>query len=115
MITETDGYLSLIEYLTEHLALFAPGPKATGNELSIKEFIENQMGDNLMALFAHHQEFDSDLRLQIIQEADMVVADLLEVLSNRQQQRITNEQQTFICDFVALLKNMFDAQIHAKG
>ena len=112
MITESEGYHSLIEYLTEHLALFAPGPAASGDEISIKEFIETEMGTNLLTLFKQHDDIDGELRFQIIQEADLVVADLLEVLCNRQEQAITAEQQTFITDFIALLKNMFDAKVH---
>ena len=113
MITESEGYQSLIEFLTEHLALFSPGPEAKPEETNIREFIETEMGNHLLKLFDQHEDIDLKLRFQIIEEADLVVADLLEVLSNRQNQAINQKQQQFLSDFIGLVKNMFDAQIHS--
>ena len=108
MIVNTEGYHALIEYLTEHLAIFANQQGDTGEE-TVEDIVTDLIASNLMAVFAQNPELDADVRFTLLREADAVVADLGEVLAGAWVQKATNEQVMFLDDYIGLIKNLFDS------
>ena len=108
MITQSDGYSALIEYLTENLSLFEQEPKGCDNGTTIKVFIQYQMTEQLVALFVQNKALLPEEKMYIIDEFEMVTQDLFEVFGRNLEHHIDDNQQHFIIDFVGLLKNLFD-------
>jgi hypothetical protein len=110
MVTNAEGYNDLILFLTEHLAIFGEqGPAVT--ELTIADYVTERVAESVMAVCQQHPQLDSDHRFSIIRESDSVVNDLEEVLSSVWHHQPTQEQCSFIDDFVGLIKNLFDSAI----
>ncbi|MFQ2243564.1 DUF3802 family protein [Aeromonas enteropelogenes] len=110
MVVESDGYISLIEYLVERLGLFETQQQSEGGE-TIEDLVSGRVASNLMAICEQHPELDPKVRFVIMQEADAVVADLEEVLSAVWLRAPTLEQQAFLEEFIDLIKNLFDSAI----
>ncbi|MCP3699214.1 DUF3802 family protein [Aliivibrio sp. S4TY2] len=108
MIVNTEGYHSLIEYLTENLAIFANQQGDTGEE-TVEDIVTDLVASNLMTVFAQNPELESEVRFTLLREADAVVADLGEVLASAWVQKATNEQVMFLDDYIGLIKNLFDS------
>ncbi|RYU68762.1 DUF3802 family protein [Aliivibrio finisterrensis] len=108
MIVNTEGYHSLIEYLTESLAIFANQQGDTGEE-TVEDIVTDLVASNLMTVFAQNPELASEMRFTLLREADAVVADLGEVLASAWVQKATNEQVMFLDDYIGLIKNLFDS------
>jgi len=109
MITRSDGYVALIEYLTENLSLFEVAPKDHANAPTVKLFIKYQMTEQLVAIFIQNSQLLPEDKMHIVAEFEMVTLDLLEILGRNLEHQIDTNQQHFIIDFVGLLKNLFDS------
>lgn len=110
MVVDKEGYLALIEYLTEHLSLFITQTGDTGEE-TIEDVVTDMIASNIMMVFEQNPELESDTRFQLMKEADAVVADLGEVLAKTWESKATNEQISFLEDYIGLIKNLFDSEI----
>lgn len=108
MVVDNDGYLSLIEYLTENLSLFIDGTGDTGDE-TVEDVVTDMVASNIMTVFDQNPELSSAIRFQLLKEADAVVDDLGEVLASAWQAKATNEQVIFLEDYISLIKNLFDS------
>lgn len=113
MIIHSDGYLSLIEYLTENLSLFkVQDDEACGNT-TLKQFIRYQLVEQMTLIFNQHKELSVDDKVYIVDEFEHVFSDLSEVLGRLLKHSVNQKQRVFITDYVSLLKNMFDSQLEA--
>ena len=111
MITKTDGYLSLIEYLSNNISLFEKHSSGCSNSPTIKQFIRYQMVEQLVLLFNEHSELTQDKKLIIVNEVNRVTDDLFELLAGNIEHKIDQNQRHFFIDFAGLLKNLFDAHL----
>ncbi|MDV6251008.1 DUF3802 family protein [Vibrio sp. EA2] len=107
MVVETDGYLALIEHLSFNLDIFTSERGDTGLE-SIEDVVTDMVASNIMTIFEQNPELHSSVRFKLLKEADAVVEDLGEVLAGVWSRKATNEQITFLEEYVALVKNLFD-------
>lgn len=110
MVVESDGYLALIEHLSLNLDIFTSDLGETGNE-SIEDVVTDMVASNIMALFEQNPELHSSVRFRLLKEADAVVEDLSEVLAGVWSKKATNEQISFLDEYVALVKNLFDTAV----
>ncbi|MGY3858809.1 DUF3802 family protein [Aeromonas intestinalis] len=110
MVVESEGYIALIEYLVESLALFESQQAGTGSQ-TIDDLVSGRVADNLMTICEQNPQLDAKVRFLIMQEADAVVADLEEVLSAVWLRAPTPAQQAFLDEFIDLIKNLFDSAI----
>jgi len=110
MVVESEGYISLIEYLVESLGLFESQQQSNGEE-TIEDLVSGRVASNLMAICEQNPQIDPKVRFAIMQEADAVVADLEEVLSAVWLRAPTPEQKAFLIEFIDLIKNLFDSAI----
>jgi hypothetical protein len=109
VVVETDGYLSLIEYLASNLNVFTQDGD-TGNE-SIEDVVSDMVASNIMALFQQNPDLHSSVRFRLLKEVDLVIDDLAEVLAGCWKKQATNEQIEFLDEYVILLKNLFDSAV----
>lgn len=115
MVTDKDGYIHLIEYLTEHLSLFENVVNnGTSNSSSIIETIEEELGEQIISVCLQNDRLTSNQRNIIIKEVDSILFDLEEILSALMNNPITNQQHTFIKEFSLLIKNLFDSEINIQ-
>ncbi len=110
MVVESEGYISLIEYLVESLGLFEAQQQNAGEE-TIEDLVSSRVASNLMAICEQNPQLAPKVRFTIMQEADAVVADLEEVLSAVWLREPTPEQKAFLIEFIDLIKNLFDSAI----
>ncbi|MGC9404029.1 DUF3802 family protein [Vibrio genomosp. F10] len=110
MVVETDGYLALIEHLALNLDVFTSADGDTGAE-SIEDVVTDMVSSNIMAIFEQNPELHSSVRFKLLKEADSVVEDLGEVLAGAWTKPATNEQITFLDEYIALVKNLFDVAV----
>jgi hypothetical protein len=110
VVVETDGYLALIEHLSLNLDIFTSGTGDTGSE-SIEDVVTDMVASNIMAIFEQNPELHSSVRFKLLKEADAVVEDLSEVLAGVWHRKATNEQITFLDEYIALVKNLFDTAV----
>ena len=111
MVTNKEGYVHLIHYLTENLDLFEkPGePSSCGR--TVLELIEDNIVNHIMNICQQHQELEPNHRSIIVREVDGIVYDLEELLSGILNYPVTVEQEAFIQEFAGLVKNLFDSAI----
>ncbi|RUO32591.1 DUF3802 family protein [Aliidiomarina soli] len=115
MIVESDGYVELIQYLTEHLEMFEhPSDGAERASFTVREQLEDSLSDKIMRVSQQH-DVSQELRFDIVREADAILYDLEEVLASVLNQQPTPSQQTFIEEFTGLVKNLLDARISEAG
>lgn len=110
MVVETDGYLALIEHLAMNLAIFTNDDSGIGDE-SVEEVVTDMVASNIMAIFEQNPELHSSVRFQLLKEADSVVEDLSEVLAGGWSRPASNRQIAFLDEYIALVKNLFDAAV----
>lgn len=114
MILETDGYLELIQYLTEHLDLLSQkAPPELQGKQTLRSLLEEELATSIMAIHDQHA-MNTEIRLEIIREADAVFYDLEEVLASALNIYPGPRQQNFITEFVGLVKNLFDTELNNK-
>jgi len=114
MVTDTEGYSHIIEYLTAHLSLFENSSNIESTNSSVLEVIEQEMSEQIMSLCNQNETLTFNQRNTIIREIDAIVYDLQEILSGVVNNAITDEQLAFIKEFAILIKNLFDSEIHSQ-
>jgi hypothetical protein len=111
MVTNTDSYIQLIEYLTENLTLFETVTIISHSSLTVMEVIEQELSAQIIAVCSQNPQLTFNQRNLIIREADAIVSDLDEIFSTVSLQPATEEQILFIKEFATLIKNIFDNAI----
>ena len=112
MIIDNEGYIHIIEYLTEHLCLFENSTTETGKNESVISVIEMELSEQIMSVCGQNQILSFSQRNTIIRECDAIVHDLQEILSGVINKPVTQQQHSFISEFATLIKNLFDTQIN---
>jgi len=113
MVTDKEGYIHIIEYLTEHLSLFeniASNPTTT---VTVMEKIEEELSEQIINVCMQNDTLTFTQRNAIIREVDSIVYDLEEILSAVVNNPITTDQLAFIKEFAILIKNLFDSEINS--
>lgn len=111
MVTNKEGYIHLIQYLTENLGLFEDKNQNAHSGKTVMELIEEHIVNHIMNICQQHQELEANHRSIIVREVDGIVYDLEEVLSGVLEQKVTAGQEEFIEEFAGLIKNLFDSAI----
>ena len=114
MVTDTEGYVHIIEYLTEHLSIFESASAQTSTQECVMEVIEQELSEQIIMVCSQNEALTFNQRNTIIREVDAIVYDLEEILSGIINNKATLEQKTFIKEFATLIKNLFDTEIHAN-
>jgi len=112
MVTDTDGYIHIIEYLTEHLSLFENSIAADKNADTVMAVIEVELSEQIISVCSQNKALTFTQRNAIIREVDAIVYDLEEILSGVINNPVTDQQNTFIKEFASLIKNLFDTEIN---
>ncbi|MEX1220678.1 MAG: DUF3802 family protein [Idiomarina sp.] len=114
MIVETDGYIDLIQYLTENLPVLSEqqGSKAGASSYTLRECFEEQLSVQIMSV-CQQNDLDQTMRIDIVREADAILYDFEEVLASVLDNHPTPEQEEFVTEFIGLIKNLFDARVKA--
>ncbi len=113
MVTDTEGYVHIIEYLTEHLSLFEGAPASDAKGITVIEVIEQQLGEQIISVCSQNEDLTFNQRNAIIREVDDILYDLEEILSGVVNHPVTTEQHEFLIEFATLIKNLFDTEINA--
>ena len=111
MVTDTEGYVHIIEYLTEHLSLFE-NITAQGSSESVMEVIEIELSEQIILVCSQNEDLTFNQRNMVIREVDSIVYDLEEILSAVVNNPVSAKQRIFIKEFATLIKNLFDTEIH---
>lgn len=116
MVTDTDAYIQIIEYLTEHLNLFE---KSAENETSastdtVMAAIEIELSEQIITVCSQNESLTFNQRNAIIREVDAIVYDLEEILSGVMNNAVSPAQHAFIKEFAGLIKNIFDSVIQSQ-
>ena len=112
MITNSDGYIQLIHFLADNLAIFENHSQQSASTTdTIGDIFSEHIASNTMVVCNQHQQLTEKHRFVIIREIDAIVGDLEEVLSSAWDVPPSNEQMEFIEEFVGLMKNLFDSEI----
>lgn len=113
MVTNTESYIHIIEYLTEHLSLFENINLSNSPNETVMAVIEQQLSEQIIMVCGQNEALTFNQRNTIIREVDAIVYDLEEILSGVVNNPVTEEQFLFIKEFALLIKNIFDAEINA--
>ncbi len=108
MVTDTDGYIHINEYLTAHLNLFEDSSSVDKNADSVISIIEIELSEQIIMVCSQNESLSFDQRNAIVQEVDAILYDLQEILSGVINNPVTNQQKIFIKEFSGLIKNLFD-------
>lgn len=112
MVTDTDGYIQIIEYLTEHFSLFENSTAPKQSTETVMSTIEIELGEQIISVCSQNESLTFSQRNAIIREVDAILYDLEEILSGVINNPVTTAQKAFIHEFAGLIKNLFDAFIH---
>ena len=111
MVTDKDGYIHLIQYLTEHLDIFANSQQQSATDATVMELFEEQLAAQIIMVCGQNPSLTFAQRNLVIREVDSIVYDLEEILARVASQKATAEQTLFITEFSCLIKNLFDQEI----
>ncbi len=111
MVTNTESYIQLIEYLVENLNLFESTCSVDKKADSVMAVIENELSRQIISVCNQNTELTLSQRNTIIREVDAIMYDLEEILSGVVNNPATDPQQLFIKEFSTLIKNIFDSEI----
>ncbi|GAA5137991.1 DUF3802 family protein [Thalassotalea piscium] len=114
MVTDTEGYIHIVEYLTEHLSLFENSPSDHHSSDTVMAVIEQELSEQIMIVCNQNEELSFNQRNIIIREIDAIVYDLQEILSGVVNNKVSPSQKEFIKEFSLLIKNLFDIEVHAQ-
>lgn len=114
MVTDSGGYIHIIEYLTEHLSLFENAAPASAGSQTVMTEIEEQLSEQIIMVCSQNESLTFNQRNTIVREVDSIVYDLEEILSTVVNNPVTSEQKDFIHEFAMLIKNLFDTEIHTS-
>jgi len=112
MVTDTDGYIHIIEYLTEHLSLFENSTAPKQSTETVISTIEIELGEQIISVCSQNEKLTFNQRNAIIREVDAILYDLEEIFSGIINNPVNTEQKAFIREFAGLIKNLFDSVIH---
>ncbi|MGJ8691008.1 MAG: DUF3802 family protein [Thalassotalea sp.] len=112
MVTDSDGYIHIIQYLTEHLSLFENAASADPAAQTVMTEIEEQLSEQIISVCTQNESLTFNQRNTLIREIDSIVYDLEEILSRVVNNPVTDPQKEFIHEFAMLIKNLFDTEIH---
>ncbi len=112
MVTDTDGYIQIIEYLTEHLILFENSTAPPQASETVMSAIEVELCDQIINVCSQNSNLTFNQRNIIIREVDAIVSDLEEILSGVINNPVNAAQHDFITEFAGIIKNMFDTAIN---
>jgi len=101
MVTDTEGYTHIIEYLAEHLSLFENSIAVNKNANSVMAIIEIELSEQIISVCSQNEMLTFNQRNTIIREIDAIVYDLAEVLSGVINNPATDQQSTFIKEFAS--------------
>ena len=111
MVTDKDGYMHLIQYLTEHLGLFEGKEVVSVAGDTVMELFEELLSAQIIMLCGQNPSLTFAQRNTVIREIDAIVYDLEEILASVAISNATPEQTLFITEFSGLIKNLFDQEI----
>lgn len=112
MVTDTESYIHIIEYLTEHLSLFETTLAPDKTVDTVMAVIEMELSEQIISVCSQNESLTFNQRNAIIREVDAIVYDLEEILSGVVNNPVTEPQSIFIKEFATLIKNIFDAEIN---
>jgi len=112
MVTDTESYIHIIEYLTEHLSFFENSNAADPSADTVIAVIEQELSEQIINVCSQNENLTFNQRNDIIREVDAILYDLQEVLSGVLNNPATEEQSQFINEFATLIKNIFDGEIN---
>jgi len=112
MVTDTEGYIHIIEYLTEHLSLFENSIAVDKSTETVMAVIEIELSEQIISVCSQNSALTFNQRNAIIREVDAIVYDLEEILSGVINNPVTDQQRAFIKEFATLIKNLFDSEIN---
>ena len=112
MITNSEGYIQLIHFLADNLAIFenSSQPQSSATE-SIGDIFSEHIANNTITVCNQHINLTEKHRFVIIREIDAIVSDMEEVLSSAWNRPPNQTQMEFIEEFVGLVKNLFDSEL----
>lgn len=111
MVTDKDGYMHLIQYLTEHLGLFETPETQENMSDTVLELFEEQLAAQIIMVCGQNPSLTFEQRNMVIREVDAIVYDLEEILAKVANHKATASQSIFISEFSGLIKNLFDQEI----
>ncbi|WP_144208730.1 DUF3802 family protein [Shewanella donghaensis] len=111
MVTDKDGYIHLIQYLTEHLGLFEVSEATNINNQTVIELFEDQLSAQIIMVCGQNPNLSFEQRNKVIREIDAIIYDLEEILAGVAKHNATADQIVFITEFSGLIKNLFDKEI----
>jgi len=111
MVTNNNGYSSLIEYLSENLSIFELDKDLDIQPITIDLFVRYQMVEQMTLIFEQNKSLIEQEKIYIFEEFDRVINDLNEVLGHNMNHKINKSQHEFITEFATLLKNLFDTEL----
>lgn len=114
MVTDTEGYVHIIEYLTEHLSFFENTSVSGDTEETVIAVIERELSEQIINVCSQNSSLSFNQRNAIIREVDAIVYDLEEILSGVINNPATEQQSRFIKEFATLIKNLFDTEINTR-
>jgi hypothetical protein len=112
MVTDNEGYIHIIEYLTEQLGLFENTLAEDTNADTVMAVIEMELSEQIISVCSQNESLTFNQRNAIIREVDAIVYDLEEILSGVVNNPVTEHQSAFIKEFATLIKNLFDDEIN---
>jgi hypothetical protein len=111
MVINSEGYIHIIEYLTEHLGLFEDSIASNSSSETVIHVIEMELSKQVISVCGQNSALTANQRNAIIGEVDNILHDLGEILSGILNNPVTEEQNEFIKEFATLIKNLFDNEI----
>lgn len=111
MVTDKDGYMHLVQYLTEHLGLFETPSSEVISDDTVMELFEEQLSAQIIMVCGQNPSLSFAQRNMIIREVDAIVYDLEEILASVANHKATPAQTLFITEFSGFIKNLFDQEI----
>ena len=111
MVTDKDGYMHLVQYLTEHLGLFETSGINAATTETVMELFEEQLSAQIIMVCGQNPQLSFSERNMVIREVDAIVYDLEEILASVANHQATAEQSIFITEFSGLIKNLFDQEV----
>lgn len=114
MVTNTEGYIHIIEYLTEHLSLFENYTLPEKVTETVMSTIEVEFSEQIINVCSQNTALSFEERNEIIRDVDVVFLDLEEILSGVVNNPVNAPQKDFIREFAGLIKNLFDDAINKE-
>ncbi|ABZ76373.1 conserved hypothetical protein [Shewanella halifaxensis HAW-EB4] len=111
MVTDKDGYIHLVQYLTEHLGIFENSQQQSVTEDTVMELFEEQLAAQIIMVCGQNPSLTFSQRNLVVREVDSIVYDLEEILARVSGHKATAEQSVFISELSCLIKNLFDQEI----